>query len=69
MTKLLRIVLDLELLDANIRMFRIELKLIVAGIYINYRSRIVDDQGIEQEDAYSAGPKGNKLILEFERAW
>jgi hypothetical protein len=67
MTKLPRMVLALELLDAN--MFRIELKLIVAGIYTNYRSRIIDDQGIEQEDAYSAGPKGNKLILEFERAW
>jgi hypothetical protein len=69
MTKLPRMVLDLELLDADIRMFRIELKLIVAGVYTNYRSRVIDDQGIEQEDAYSAGPKGSKLILEFERAW
>jgi len=29
---------------------------------------IVDDEGIEQLDAYSAGPKGNKLMLKFERA-
>jgi hypothetical protein len=45
-----------------------ELKLIVGGIYTNYTTKIIDDEGIEQEDAYSAGPKGNKLILQFERA-
>jgi hypothetical protein len=28
---------------------------------------VVDDEGIEQEDAYTAGPVGNKLVLRFER--
>lgn len=44
-----------------------ELKLIVAGIYTNYTTKIVDDRDIEQPDAYTAGPKGNKLILRFDR--
>lgn len=45
-----------------------ELKLIVGAIYTNYMTKIVDAEGIEQMDAYTSGPKGNKLILEFQRA-
>jgi hypothetical protein len=45
-----------------------ELKLVVAAIYTNYTTRIVDDEDIEQLDSYSSGPKGDKLILQFERA-
>ena len=44
-----------------------EMKLITAAIYTNYRTYIVDDEGIEQEDAYTAHPKSNKLVLRFER--
>ncbi|KAL8703388.1 MAG: hypothetical protein Q9201_003417, partial [Fulgogasparrea decipioides] len=44
-----------------------EMKLIVAAVYSNFRTRIVDDGGIEQMDAYTAGPRGNKLVLAFER--
>ena len=44
-----------------------EMKLITAAIYTNYRTHIVDDAGIEQEDAYTAHPKSNKLVLRFER--
>ena len=43
------------------------MKLITASIYTNYRTHIVDDAGIEQEDAYTAHPKANKLMLRFER--
>ena len=43
------------------------MKLITAAIYTNYRTYIVDAEGIEQEDAYTAHPKGNKLVLTFER--
>ena len=43
------------------------MKLITAAIYTNYRTHIVDDEGIEQQDAYTASPKGNKLVLRFER--
>lgn len=42
-----------------------EMKFIVAGIYTNYTTRIIDDTGIEQEDAFIARPRGNKLVLGF----
>lgn len=37
------------------------------GIYTNFTTHIVDDTGIEQIDAYVAGPRANKSILRFER--
>jgi hypothetical protein len=43
------------------------MKLLVAAIYTNYTTKIVDDDGIEQIDSYTAGPRGEKLILRFER--
>ena len=46
----------------------LEMKLITAAIYTNYTTSIVDDEGIEQIDAYTAGPRANKLVLRFERA-
>ena len=45
----------------------IEMKLITAAIYTNFSTHIVDDEGIEQIDAYTAGPRRNKLVLRFER--
>lgn len=42
------------------------MKLIIAAIYTNFTTHIVDDAGIEQEDAYTAGPRENKLMLRFE---
>lgn len=42
------------------------MKLALAATYTNFTSHIVDDGGIEQEDGYTASPKGNKLILRFE---
>jgi hypothetical protein len=45
-----------------------ELKLVVAAIYANYTTKIVDAEGIEQRDAYTSGPIGNKLILAFQKA-
>ncbi|KAI4200576.1 MAG: hypothetical protein LQ350_003823 [Teloschistes chrysophthalmus] len=44
-----------------------EIKLTVAVVYSNFRTRIVDDGGIEQLDAYTAGPSGKRLVLAFER--
>ena len=44
-----------------------EMKLIVAAIYTNYRTVIVDDEGIEEIDAYTIKPRSNRLILRFER--
>ena len=41
------------------------MKLLVAAIYTNYTTSIVDDDGIEQADTFIAGPVGNKLVLRF----
>ncbi|KAG9245675.1 cytochrome P450 [Calycina marina] len=44
-----------------------EIKLVIAAVYTNYRTYIVDDNGIEQEDGYTVGPASNKLMLRFEK--
>ncbi|KAK5695566.1 hypothetical protein LTR17_024583 [Elasticomyces elasticus] len=41
------------------------IKLAVAGIYSNYTTVIVNDDGIEQSDSYNSGPVSHKLILRF----
>ncbi|KAL4941523.1 hypothetical protein BDV06DRAFT_179623 [Aspergillus oleicola] len=43
-----------------------EMKLVIAAIYTNFRTYIVDDDGIEEIDAYTVKPRGEKLILRFE---
>ena len=43
------------------------MKLITAAIYTNFTTHIVDDEGIEQVDAYTAGPRSRRLILQFKR--
>lgn len=43
----------------------VELKVLTAAIYTNFTTSVVDDTGMEQMDAYIAGPVGNKLILQF----
>jgi hypothetical protein len=42
-----------------------EIKLLVAAIYGNYRTEIVDDEGIEAVDAYTTKPTRNRLDLRF----
>ncbi|EKD20425.1 uncharacterized protein L3040_004288 [Drepanopeziza brunnea f. sp. 'multigermtubi'] len=44
-----------------------EIKLILAAVYSNFRTYIVNDEGIEQEDGYTVGPASNRLILKLER--
>ena len=44
------------------------MKLLLAALYTNYRTSIVDDTGIEMIDAYVSGPVSNQLTLRFERA-
>ncbi|KAH7020933.1 cytochrome P450 [Microdochium trichocladiopsis] len=44
-----------------------EMKLVVAAIWANYVTHIVDDVGIEQTDAYTGHPRSNSLYLRFER--
>jgi hypothetical protein len=45
-----------------------EMKLIVAAVYTNFITHIVNDDGIEQEGGFICGPKSNRLILRFEKA-
>jgi hypothetical protein len=42
------------------------MKHIVAAIYTNFKTSIVDDEGIEQMDLYTAPPTGGKLIVKLE---
>ena len=42
-----------------------EIKLLVAAIYTNWTTEIVNDDGIEEIDAYTTKPKSNRLILRF----
>ncbi|PGH19851.1 hypothetical protein AJ80_03768 [Polytolypa hystricis UAMH7299] len=42
-----------------------EMKLVVAALYSNFTTEIVDDEGIEAIDAYTIRPESNRLILRF----
>lgn len=44
-----------------------EIKLLVAAIWTNWKTTIVDDEGIEELDAYTTRPQGGKLVVRFER--
>lgn len=44
-----------------------EIKLVIAAVYSNFRTEIVSDEGIEQEDGYTCSPRSNKLFLKFEK--
>ncbi|RMZ88098.1 hypothetical protein DV736_g4669, partial [Chaetothyriales sp. CBS 134916] len=44
-----------------------ELKLVVAAIYSNWETEIVNDEGIEAIDAYTVRPTSSKLILRFKQ--
>lgn len=45
-----------------------EMKLIIAAIYSNYTSHIVDDDGMaNQSDGYTGRPENERLYLRFER--
>lgn len=43
------------------------MKYIVAALYSNYTTAIVDDAGIEQSDSYTAPPKSDKLMVRLEK--
>ena len=44
----------------------LETKLVAAAIYTNFRTSIVNDEGIEAIDAYTVHPTSEKLILKFD---
>lgn len=41
------------------------MKLVTAAIYTNFRTTIVNDDGIEAIDAYTVHPTAEKLVLQF----
>jgi hypothetical protein len=43
------------------------MKFIIAAIYTNFRTVIVDDKGVEQLDLYTAPPSSGKLVVKLER--
>lgn len=45
------------------------MKTILAVLYVNFTTTIVDDSGIEQTDGYSACPKADQLFLRFRHAY
>ncbi|ATY65919.1 cytochrome P450 monooxygenase [Cordyceps militaris] len=45
-----------------------EMKLVLAVIYANFTTTVVDDGGMEQTDGYSARPKADQLFLRFRTA-
>jgi hypothetical protein len=45
----------------------IEMKYILAAIYTNWETVIIDDEGIEQRDFYTAPPKSGRLMIRLNR--
>lgn len=45
-----------------------EMKLVITSIYTNFRTTIVDDENVEENDAYTVKPRGEKLVLKFQSA-
>lgn len=43
------------------------MKLILATVYSNFTTHIVDDEGIEQADGYTARPVSDRLWIRLER--
>jgi hypothetical protein len=41
------------------------MKLIIAKMYVKYETEVVEDDGMEQEDLFLAGPVGERLVLRF----
>ena len=44
------------------------MKAIVAVIYANFTTSIVDDTGVEQELVYTAAPEVKRLMIRFVKA-
>jgi hypothetical protein len=44
------------------------MKFIIAAIYTSFTTSVVDDEGIEQMDIYTAPPASGKLIIKLDYA-
>lgn len=38
-----------------------------AAVYTTFTTHIVNDEGIEQLDGYTVGPRSNQLLIKFEK--
>ena len=46
----------------------VEMKLVIAAVYTNFRTEIMDCEGMEQADTpVAAGPVGGRCVLRFKR--
>lgn len=43
------------------------MKLVIAAIYSNFTTSIIDAEGIEKDEGFTAGHRGNKRMLQFHR--
>lgn len=43
------------------------MKYILAALYSNYITSVVDDAGIKQVDSYTAPPESEKLLIKLQR--
>ncbi|KAJ8071021.1 hypothetical protein OCU04_001370 [Sclerotinia nivalis] len=43
------------------------MKALIAAVYIEFETRVVDGSGMEQSDGFIAGPVGEKVLLRFHR--
>ena len=43
----------------------LDMKMVLAAIYSNFETTVVDDDGIEQTDMYTAPPAKHRLVLRF----
>lgn len=45
----------------------VAMKLVIAAIYSNFTTSIKDAEGIEQDEGFTAGPRGNRLMVQLHR--
>ena len=43
------------------------MKYIIAAIYTDFTTKIVDDENVQQMDLYTAPPSSGKLIIKIQR--
>jgi hypothetical protein len=45
-----------------------EMKYLIAALYSNWTTHVVDDKGIEQKDTYNASPISGRLLVTLKPA-
>jgi hypothetical protein len=58
-------IVSITVTQGNTVLTGIEMKYILAAIYSNFQTVIIDDTDIEQIDFYIAPPKSGKLLIQL----